>query len=348
MISGVGYCNQMKKTLFTALSLLFCIAALYAQQKPQYTQYVFNNYLLNPAVTGIENYTDLKAGYRSQWTGLNGAPVTSYISINAPLGRNFIDGDAMAMPSGGAVNPFSRDYSRSYLSAEPHHGIGGMVVTDRAGPITQTNIGASYAYHLGVTDRLNLAVGAMVGLNHISLDLSQIVLADPNDPAIISGRNSQWRPDVSVGVWAYAGDFFIGASAQQLVKQTLNFGEGSNYNQSKTVPHLFLTGGYKLYLSEDVTLLPSILFKFVQPAPTSFDFNMKLAFSDKLWLGGSYRHNDSYSAMAGVNINSIISIGYSYDFTNSNLRTVSNGSHEIVLGILLNNRYKVNCPQRSW
>src|SRR5476649_2719741 len=131
---------MMKRNLYL-LVVFFAVTQLaLAQQKPQYTQYVFNNYLLNPAVTGIENYTDVKAGYRSQWTGLQGAPVTSYLTINAPLGKDFIEGDATAFPANGGDNPSSRSYTRDYMAAEPHHGIGLMLVTDQAGPITQTNI----------------------------------------------------------------------------------------------------------------------------------------------------------------------------------------------------------------
>jgi len=325
---------------------MFCLKVM-AQQRPQYTQYLFNNYLLNPAVTGIENYTDFKAGYRSQWTGLEGAPVTSYLSINAPLGQNFIYGDA-ASQSDGNTNPLGRQYTRDYLSAEPHHGIGGMVVTDRAGPITQTTISGTYAYHLGLTNKLNLSVGVMAGVNRISLDVSQIVLENPNDPAISNGNTSQFKPDLGVGVWAYSGSYYIGASVQQLIKQTITFGNKSVYNQGKTVPHYFLTGGFKLFLDDDITLLPSVLFKMVDPAPATYDINLKLAFSNKLWVGGSYRHNDSKAAMAGINISSVINVGYSYDFTSSNLRTVSNGSHEIVIALLLNNRSKVISPQRVW
>ena len=88
---------------------------LFAQQKPQYTQYVFNNLLLNPAVTGIENYTDVKAGYRTQWTGLSGAPVTSYLTVDAPLGKAFLQGDATAFPAGGGENPSSRLYTQNYI-----------------------------------------------------------------------------------------------------------------------------------------------------------------------------------------------------------------------------------------
>jgi len=337
----------MNKRLTTSLIILLYSFAAQAQQKPQYTQYIFNQYLLNPAVTGIENYTDFKAGYRSQWTGLEGAPVTSYLSVNAPLGQNFIYGDATSM-AGPSQNPLSRQANREYLSAEPHHGVGGMIVSDRAGPITQTTISGTYAYHIGITGRLNLSVGVSAGLNRIALDVSQVRLRDPNDAAIFGGNTSQWRPDLGVGVWAYSGNFYLGASVQQLIKQTITFGDRSVYNQSKTVPHYFITGGVKLYLADDVTLMPSVLFKLVDPAPLNYDVNCKLAFSNKLWVGAAYRHNDSKSAMAGINISSVFNVGYSYDFTSSNLRTVSNGTHEIVLGILLNNRYDAGGPVRVW
>src|SRR3978361_1652803 len=117
----------MKRALYFSVIVIFCAQFVAAQQKPQYTQYVFNNYLLNPAVTGIENYTDVKAGYRSQWTGLQGAPITSYITIDAPLGDNFLQGDATAFPAQGGVNPSSRLYTQNYMAAEPHHGIGFMI-----------------------------------------------------------------------------------------------------------------------------------------------------------------------------------------------------------------------------
>jgi len=337
----------MKKTTLILCTLMIVCCTLMAQQRPQYTQYVLNNYLLNPAVSGIENYTDFKAGFRSQWTGLDGAPVTSYLSVNAPMGKNFLYGDPTSM-AGESQNPLSRLATSNYLAAEPHHGVGGMIVSDRTGPINQTSISASYAYHLGLTSKLNLSVGVMAGINRISLDLSQVRLKTPDDAAIYNGNTNQSKPDLGVGVWAYSGNYYLGVSVQQLVKQTITFGDKSVYNQSKTVPHYFFTGGFKIFLDEDITLLPSVLFKMVDPAPASYDINLKLAFSNKLWVGGSYRHNDSKSAMVGLNINSLINVNYAYDFTSSSLRTVSNGSHEIVLGILLNNRYKVTSPQRTW
>ncbi len=330
----------MKKLLLSFLSLMACYAAQ-AQQRPQYTQYVFNNYLLNPAVTGIENYVDFKAGYRSQWTGLDGAPVTSYLTLNAPLGDAFVNGDATSMPAAGGINPYSRLYTQNYQAAEPHHGIGLMVVSDKAGPISTTNIDASYAYHLGLTDKLNLAVGVAAGVERVSLNTALITLENPLDPAIASGNLSQWKPDLSVGIWAYSSNYYIGASVQQVLKQTLNFGTSSAYNQNTTVPHAFFTAGYKIFLTDEITLMPSVLVKEIKPVPASYDINLKASFGDRIWVGGSYRHDDSFAALAGINISSVINVGYSYDFTTSNLRTVSNGTHEIVIGVLLNNRYHV-------
>ncbi|MDN3582607.1 PorP/SprF family type IX secretion system membrane protein [Mucilaginibacter flavus] len=340
----------MKRILYAIIFFAAGTQLALAQQRPQYTQYIFNNYLLNPALTGIENYTDLKAGYRSQWTGLEGAPVTGYLTVTAPLGDNFLQGDATASPANGGVNPSSRLYTQQYQAAEPHHGIGFTLVSDKTGPITQTNIDATYAYHLGITSSLNLAVGVSAGVSHNVLNTSQLHFGgvDDSDPVLYNINNNQWKPDLGLGVWAYASNYFFGVSVQQLLPQSLYTTTSVSVTQNKTVPHYFFTAGTKLFLSDDVTLIPSVLVKVIQPVPTTFDVNMKISFDDKFWLGGSYRRNDSFAALVGFNLSSFINVGYSYDFTTSALNTVSNGSHEIVIGILLNNRYKVTCPQHTF
>lgn len=344
VITRVGS-SLMKKNLLFIL-MIGCSSAM-AQQLPQYTQYVFNNYLLNPAVTGIENYTDVKLGHRNQWTGLEGAPVTSYLSVNAPLGRNYIEGDATSFSALNGINPSSRLYTHNYQAAEPHHGIGAMVITDKAGPITQTNISATYAYHLGLTNRLNLSVGVMAGLNRISLNTQDITLTDPNDPAIKNGQNSHWRPDVGAGVWLYSSNYYFGISARQLLPQNYYFGT-STLTSSPTVPHFFLTAGVKLFMTDEITFLPSVLVKKTNPVPLTFDVNGKFNFQDKFWVGGSYRRNDAVAILAGFNLSSLVNVGYSYDITTSALNTVSRGTHEIVLGLMLNNRYRVTSPQHGF
>lgn len=338
----------MKKLLPTLFVFLLTFQLANAQQKPQYTQYVFNNILLNPAVTGIENYIDLKAGYRSQWTGLQGAPVTSYLTFSAPFGSDFVQGDAASMSPGNQENPYSRLYTQNYEAAEPHHGLGFMLVSDQAGPINTTNIDATYAYHMGLSSNFNLSVGVAAGFNHISLNTAQITLENPLDPAIANGNNSQWKPDLSIGVWGYSSNYYVGVSVQQLLPQNLYFSTTNNSTQTKTVPQYFITGGFKVFLTDDVTLLPSTLVKFIKPLPLAFDVNMKLAFQDRFWIGGSYRNQDSFAGLLGLNISSLINISYSYDYTTSALRTVSNGTHEIIIGLMLNNRDRVTSPRHSF
>lgn len=338
----------MKSALSTFILIVFFICFGKAQQRPQYTQYIFNSYLLNPALSGIENYTDVKTGYRSQWTGLEGAPVTGYISVNMPLGNKFIQGDVSAFPASGGLNPSSRLYTQQYQAAEPHHGVGLTVVTDKAGAISQTNLDATYAYHLGLSSNLNLAVGVSAGFSHNVLNFSQLSAESAIDPALINVDNNQWKPDLGIGIWAYSSNYFVGISSQQILPQNLFVVNKFNVYQNKTVPHYFLTGGFKVFLSEDVTLMPSVMLKYIRPVPLTYDVNMKVSFADKLWLGGSYRHRDSGAGLVGFNLSSFVNVGYSYDFTTSALNTVSNGTHEIVIGILLNNRYNVSSAQHTF
>jgi type IX secretion system PorP/SprF family membrane protein len=338
----------MRRSLLVLILLFSYVLVVSAQQKPQYTQYVFNNFLLNPALSGIENYTDIKLGYRSQWTGLQGAPVTTFFTINTPIGSNFINGDASELPTAGGEYPGSRSYLQNYEAAQPHHGIGFTLVNDKAGPITATNINATYAYHIGLTSTLNLALGVAAGVAHTSLNTSILTTTDSNDPAVNNASGGVWSPDLSVGVWAYSSNYYLGASVQQVLPEKLYADSRNTIYQNKTVPQIFFTAGYKFYISDDVSVMPSVMVKEINPLPFTFDVNAKISFRDVFWLGGSYRKDDSFGILAGFNINSTINVGYSYDMTTSALNTVSNGTHEIVLGILLNNKYQVTCPQHTF
>jgi len=338
----------MKRFLLVVLISALTLQFASAQQKPQYTQYVLNNMLVNPAVTGIENYVDIKTGYRSQWTGLQGAPITSYITGSVPFGSDFVGGDAAALSGGNGANPYSRLYTQNYEASAPHHGLGFMVVSDMAGPINTTNIDLTYAYHLGLTSNFNLAVGVAAGMNHISLNTSELTLENPLDPAIANGNNSQWKPDLGIGVWGYSSNYFFGVSALQLLSQNQFFSTKNSVSQTKTVPQILVSGGFKVFLTDDVTLMPSTLIKMIKPLPVTYDINMKLALKDRFWIGGAYRNGDAVVGMFGLNISSLINISYSYDYTTSPLRTVSSGTHEIVIGIMLNNRDHLIAPAHSF
>ncbi|WP_316838837.1 type IX secretion system membrane protein PorP/SprF [Pedobacter gandavensis] len=335
----------MGKGLFLVEVLLSFTLLCQAQQRPQYTQYVFNNYILNPAISGIENYTDVRFGYRNQWNGIDQAPITAYFSLHLPIGKNYLYGNSNSFSENGE-NPMKRNLMQTYMASEPHHGIGLYGVIDRIGPITSSDFKFTYAYHLGLSPKINLSLGVAAGVSRLMLDISKITLENSLDPAISENANNKLQPDL--GLWLYGPDFFAGISAQQLLNRPITFTNENGYNKGKQVPHVFVTGGYKYFISDEIAVIPSLMFKYVAPTPLSTDVNLKVAFKDKFWLGGSYRSNDAAAINAGFNIHALFVLGYSYDFTTSELGRVSNGSHEVVLGILLNNRYKVSCPQKNW
>jgi type IX secretion system PorP/SprF family membrane protein len=338
----------MRKVYYTySLILLLCTVCGYAQQKPQYTQYIFNNFLLNPALSGIENYTDVRVGYRQQWQGIADAPKTSFVSAHMALGDKYLWKNALSLPENGNP-PMSRNYTQNYTASPAHHGIGLVAVVDKAGPISNMNIDFTYAYHLELQDAMNLAVGTSIGINRVSLDFNAIKLENENDPALANAVITQYMPDLGLGVWLYGARFFAGASMQQIIPQKLEFTSNNNYATGKQVPHLFITAGYKLFVADDIAATPSFLIKRVEAAPVSVDLNLKLSFAERFWLGGSYRKNDSFSAFAGFNINNFMNLTYAYDLTTSALRTYTSGSHEIVLGFQLSNIYHVPSNMHMW
>ena len=348
MICFKRYRVKALMTVWISLLWIFTVPKGFTQQLPQYTQYIFNNYIVNPAITGIENYTDFKTSYRTQWQGIDGAPETGTFSIHAPIGRNFSWDNATSF-AGNGNNPMSRSYLQNYRASEPHHGIGLVVVLDKIGPISNTYGDLTYAYHLGLAPQLNLSVGVAAGVSYVTLDRSKLAPGNPADETIASDLGSQLSPNLGAGLWLYSPRFFVGISGMQLLSgNLLGTGNGQTINIVRKVPHFYFTTGYKVFLAEDIAFLPSILLQKAGHTDLSIDLNSKVAFRDRLWLGASYRKGDSFSVLTGLNISHLINIGYSYDFTTSALKKVSGGTHEVILGILLNNKYKVSSSQRNW
>jgi len=245
----------MKKKILIIPLMLLCVQ-LMAQQRPHYTQYILNNYILNPALSGIENYTDVKISGRDQWVGLNGAPKTCYFSIQAPIGKSDYRTSSTSFEVPGE-NPRGRAYWENYTAAAPHHGIGLTMVNDRTGSFNRFTIDATYAYHLGLSPTTNLAAGFSAGITNISLDKTKHDFSgngDPFDPATsvaINKEINRIRPDLGVGIWLYSKNYFIGLSAQQVIPQKLSFTDDATYiSKGRLVPHLFLTAGYRFMLGE--------------------------------------------------------------------------------------------------
>lgn len=340
------------RKLVIILAQLTAALFLNAQQKPHYTQYILNNFILNPAISGIENYTDIKLSYRNQWTGLNGAPQTFYASTHGPLGKQDYRTTATSFEVPGE-NPRGRSYWENYTAAEPHHGIGAIFINDRTGFISRSSMFVSYAYHLGVSPSTSLAGGFMGGATAIHLDQNKIDWAslDPNDPAVgvAKGVIRKWQPELGAGLWLYSADYVAGISVQNIVPKKISFAK--DYGDYLK-PHFFAVLGYRFFLNDDINCLPSVTAKYVSPLQPQYDLNVKLQYHDLFWLGASYRTSDlfgGWSAMAGFNVRNTFNISYSFDAATANkMRPVSYGSHELMLGFLLGNRFGDTCPRNVW
>src|SRR5687768_16197717 len=175
------------RTFFIVILSMWFLQGVNAQQKPHYTQYVLNQYIINPALTGIENYTDVKLSHRHQWVGFDGAPVTTYATVHRPIGKK----DLRTSPTSDkvpGVNRRGRSFWEEYTAAEPHHGIGLQVINDRTGPLNQFAGYITYAYHLGIGPKTSLAAGFGAGVTNLSLNTSKLDFVFTSvDPAVQNG-----------------------------------------------------------------------------------------------------------------------------------------------------------------
>lgn len=339
----------MKKSFWSGLLLLTALSTQ-AQQRPHYTQYYLNNYLVNPAIAGIENYVDVKLGARQQWVGIDGAPSNFYLTVHGPLGKKDGRQNAGSFSMKGE-NPRGKQYWEEYTATEPHHGVGLNVNNYKTGYISRTVATANYAYHIGVSAQTSLAAGFGLGVSGTSIDRTKIQLANPMDPVVSSG-SGEWRkisPELNAGLYLYSASYFAGLSAQQILPTRYLLLDSSK-NQSTSVPHLFFNTGYRTMLTEDISFLPSVMFRYIASMPLYKDINVKFQYQDRIWIGGSFRFKQGIAGMLGVNISQKLNVSYSYDMSNSQflINTMQRGTHEIVLGFMLNNGYGDWCPRNIW
>lgn len=343
----------MKKSFLIILFTCLYFLNVTGQAKPSYTQYILNNYILNPAVAGIENYTDVKASYRNQWTGIPGAPVTTYISIHGPIGKSDLRTSPTSMPVRG-INPRGKDYWKDYSAPEPHHGIGAVIMNDRAGYLNRWSMYVSYAYHKPVGLKTTLAGGFNLGISSVYLDRDKVDFAgtDPNDEAIgyATGELKKVKPELGAGLWLYSDKYYAGVSCLNIIPGKASFVKNDRYGAGFTVNY-FLTAGYRMLINDDWNFIPSIMYQYWQPQLSGLHINGKLLYTDLLWLGAGYRVSDlvgGYSAMIGLNVQNI-NVSYSYEVATTNrLRTYTGNTHEIMVGFLIGNKYGDSCPKNVW
>ncbi len=289
---------MMRLILFWILSTI-ATAAL-AQQTPVYSQYYFNELIINPAYAGSQVQLSATSMYRDQWVNLPGAPKTYLFSAHTSLLN-----DKM--------------------------GLGMMINVDNIGSYSNKNVYFSYAYFLK-WPKSTLSMGLQAGFDFIGADFSKLDLQNLGDPSFVP--LNVYKPNIGTGLYYKRKNFFVGFSVPMLINNTVNYNDANAIaNQIKQARYYFLRVGgiFPINPSRTVQLNPSILLRSQEGQPLALDLNAAFVFYEVCSAGVSYRTVDAFITFVELKLSDKIHVAYSYDWTQSSLNAFSNGTHEFML-----------------
>ena len=268
--------------------LLLATQEISAQQDPQYTQYMYNMNVVNPAYAGSKENLSVGALYRDQWSGLEGSPQTFTFNAHSPAGNGF--------------------------------GLGVSGINDQIGDVEQTNIFADISYTLDLGKSSKLAFGIKAGARFQSIGFTDLYFQDGTDPAFQEDIDETY-PNLGAGLMYYTDKFYVGLSVPNFLSSTHLEVDGREFGSEQK--HYFLTAGYVFDVNDNIKFKPSTLVKSEFNSDISFDVNANFLFYDKFEVGASYRYEDAISGLASVRATNWMQIGFAYDATQSNLKEPS-------------------------
>jgi len=289
----------MKKLSIIAVLLL--AFQMHGQQDPQYTQYMYNMNIINPAYAGSRENLSFGLLYRTQWAEIDGAPQTGTFFGHSPIGNNL--------------------------------GLGLSVIADQIGPVKETNVYADISYTLKLGGGHNLAFGVKAGATFHDIGLNTLDVIDQNDPFFDENIN-ETTPNIGAGFFYYTDKYYLSLSVPNLLSSVHL--DANGFKIGSETQHYFLTGGYVFDLSPNTELKPSFMVKSSFDAPTSFDVNVNARFYKKFEIGASYRLDDSFSGLINFALTPSLRIGYAYDAVSSDIKAYAPASHEVMLLFDLN------------
>jgi len=288
----------MEKLKLVILFLIIVLSLdITAQQDAQYTQYMYNMNVLNPAYAGSRNTLSIGVLGRTQWLNIDGAPKTLTLAVHAPVGKKV--------------------------------GLGISVIADEIGPVSEQNIYADFSYTIPTSNEGKLAFGLKGGVTLHSLDRAALNSVDTE--SVYLDFDNKTLPNIGAGVFYYTTKYYVGLSMPNMLQSKYFEKKNGIITEASDKMHMFLTSGYVFDLSETLKFKPSILVKGVVGSPLSLDLSANFLINDKLELGLSHRLDDSVSGLISFAVSKSLRIGYAYDYTLSNLGDFNSGSHEAFL-----------------
>lgn len=299
----------MRTPLKVAVFLLLSIAS-YAQQDSQFTQYMYNTININPAYAGSRESMSIFALHRTQWVGLDGAPVTNTASINTPINGSNI-------------------------------GLGLSIMNDKIGPSDENNISVDFSYTVYLSETYKLSFGLKASANLMNIDFTKLNQYDKNDYSFDANIDNKFSPNIGAGLYLHSDNTYIGLSVPNLL-ETKHFDRYASKGSSlvaKEVINYYFIAGHVFDLTSDIKFKPSVLAKIVYDAPLQVDISGNFMFSEKFVVGLAYRWSVAMSAMVGFKATDTWFIGYGYDLETTKLSNYNSGSHELFLRYELFNKY---------
>jgi len=281
-----------------------------AQQDPQYTQYMYNTQVVNPAYAGSRDALSFGALYRTQWVGFEGAPRTLTFSADSPIG------------------------------VLENMGLGLSIVRDEIGPAIESNIVVDYSYTINTSDVAELSFGLKGGLDLLDVDFTKLNIFDGGD-VFEDNIDNKLQPQIGAGIYYNTEKFYAGLSVPNFL--TTEHFEESTINDIEDNPgfdgervaverlHYFLIAGYVFDLNPSLKFKPATLVKAVSGSPLQVDLSANFLINEKLTLGASYRWSAAFSGMVGFQASDGIFIGVGYDYQTTDIEKYSDGSYEIML-----------------
>lgn len=290
----------MKRNILILVLILSSLLG-FSQQDAQFTQYMYNTSNINPAYAGSREVLSIFALHRTQWVGLDGAPITNNININTSIGSNI--------------------------------GVGLGIINDRIGVSDENNISVDLSYTIQASENYKLAFGLKASTNILNIAFDKLSYAVA-DPSFETNLNNKLSPNIGSGVYFYSDNTYLGLSVPNFL-ETRHYDRTSTINSAKITAqermHFYFIAGRVFDLSENIQFKPAFLSKIVQGAPLQIDASANFMINEKFILGAAYRWTAAASVMAGFQINESWLIGYGFDLETTRLKAYNSGSHEIFL-----------------
>jgi len=286
------------KTRILIFTLLITSFVSFAQQDAQYTQYMYNTINVNPAYAGSRGMMSIFGLHRTQWVGIDGAPVTNSFSINSPINNSKL-------------------------------GVGLSFVNDRIGPTVENEISADVSYTIKTSETYKLSFGIKATANLFNLDVSKLNPEDAGDPQF-QNLNNYFSPNIGAGIYLHSDQTYFGLSVPGFLNSK-KYADSPEVAVNTERMNLYFIAGHVFDLSYNLKFKPALLTKATQGAPLQVDLSGNFLFNEKFVLGAAWRWDAAVSAMAGFQITDGLFIGYAYDYETTELRRYNSGSHELFL-----------------